>query len=666
MVSTSSHRAFLPSALLLAVVALAGCEIFISRAECPDLNELCPELACDNYQQDRDGCSLCACEVPDEPEEPIACFSDGECPDGLTCDTVNFCERDPACLDGQDCPAVCYGRCVEQVSTCASDADCDDGEICVPVENRPTPAPEQQPEPEPGDGGGDAAPPPVECFSDSECDEGTRCQNGSCARVEPSDIGVCLPATCSDRGDVALPACPPGTEVSIDFSSDPCGTPTCVPVDGCRALDAETCANTPGCEVFLEDCCGGTEPNGCDCAPLERCAATDDCEGLDASACLQNPACELVEGGPSSGGGGDGGAPICEVCDSDGVCRPCGEEVDPPPASSVCIARPVDATCLGDAECGVGERCELITVCATGCTTDPTTNETTCIDECWFEPGTCVPATSTCWDIVDPELCLSTPGCELVDPNGTGGAVPCDVNDPDCAGLVAPVCQPASAGCTNDSECPNGQHCAVRETCAPCDPSSADDIGCLAPCFLEGQCVDGTPPSTCDTDADCGAGGSCVPVDVCNACPAPPDGFEAPPCDVVCTVENRCVIETQACFVDADCGTNELCDFSQGCAANPTGLIACQGVCVAVDEPPPPDGAYCLSASDCGANEFCVTNDAVCRDNPASDVEACWGWCAGGCTEAETPAIDFASGQCVVFPDGCIPPGWEPVSSCAP
>jgi Cys-rich repeat protein len=654
MSSSSRFRpSLLPAALLLGALApLSGCEILLTRAECEDLDQMCPNLECDDYKQDRDGCSICECV---EEQEPVVCFSDSECAEGQACDTVNFCERDPACDGQSDCPAVCYGRCVQAAETCASSADCRDGEVCVPFGNA-RPAPD-------GGGGQEADPaPPMQCFADSDCGAGALCVNGACTTSDPPEqTGVCVPEDCA-AAPIDLPMCPPGTVAEVDFSSDPCGVPVCVPVDGCRELDAETCRNTPGCEVFFEDCCGGTEPSACDCAPTERCAATDDCGALTPEQCLQNPACALVDVG-STGGGSDGGAP-CQTCDPSGNCTPCeGDPIAPPPTEQVCVPRQVNEGCFSDADCLPGELCAVVQSCGTGCEIQADGSEV-CFEECWVEAGQCVPSTSTCWDIFDPDVCSSTPGCELIEGAGAAPPAECDPNDPACGGErpIAIVCQPASTSCLADNECPAGQHCELRETCPPCDPSNPDDLGCLAPCFLDGQCVDGVPPPPpCSVDEDCGLGGTCVVVEVCD-CVAP-DGADCAP---ECRQAGVCVYENVACYIDEECAAGEFCDFSQGCFTSPNGLIACQGICTALEEPPPPDTAFCLADDGCGEGGFCVTHPDVCRDNPNSDIEACWGWCAFGCGDALTPAQDPATGQCVTFNDTCVPPEWTQAASCAP
>jgi hypothetical protein len=686
----------------LVVVALAfvpGCQLLIPES-CPDLDEVCPDVQCEDrggYVQNRDGCSTCECVDDQEPEPGAICWDNSECADGQRCDTVNFCEQAPNCDPEGPCPDACYGRCVEASAACNSDADCGEGQICAFFTN------ERPAEERPDDGGGEGGTDP-----DAPGEPGA---------PEPAPVpvesGVCIDVSCGNT-DVALPECPPGSELVFDPSIDPCNA-VCVSVDFCRELQPEECLAFPGCEL-LEEPCGcssepspdGQEPEPCDCAFIERCVAVDDCGSLPLEECELNPACVLkaVGGGDVEEGGGNGGDGAQPApCDPDAPDCQGEDPVAPPPPEEqlVCVARGADGTCFSDADCSLGEVCQLVTVCGSGCQVNADGSED-CFEECWTEQGTCVASDRSCFDLL-PDACLADPRCELVD----GGAAPCfcDDADPNCGGcedVPSQFCQPRQTQCFDDFECAEGQHCELIESCPACDPSTGDDIDCLAPCFVEGRCVDGAPPPvSCGSDTDCLAGETCVAITVCETCDgggaAPGDGeadpIAPPPCDPECRDDAVCVQTQPLCFSDADCGGG-FCDFSQlDCGAQPGGLVAqCPGVCVDVITPCQTDeecgagqrcaveleapvcvddnttgGGLCSSDDECAADNgsfggSCRFSSSFCLDDPSTDVVECLGWCANACAEVETPAVDPASGICEVFPDSCIPPGWERAEGC--
>ena len=658
--SEGSCRRLLVLAPLALLLGAAQCPFGVNP--CPDLDEVCPDLQCDDYVQNRDGCSICECV---EDTQPVACFSDFECSAGQRCDTANYCEPSPGCPAGEQCDAVCYGRCVDAPVACSADADCPEGQLCAYFDNA-------RPAEDSAGGGAGAAP------------------------IAPS--GVCVSQGCAEA-DVALPTCPPGTEPSYQLGADGCPYPVCITVDNCRELVPEQCLSTPGCTLVEEPCACDAASGACsDCTSVQRCVTDGDCYSLGVDECLMNPNCELVGGGGTSGG--DAGV-RCEVCDASGNCTPCDGEQPappPPPSDAVCVPRGGDGTCLTDVDCAAGEICQPSVVCGSGCQTTPDGN--VCYDDCWNERGQCVPSGSSCFEL-PPELCLNDPRCELAE----GGGMPCDCmpDDPSC-GCQAPasqMCVPRATACAADLDCADGQHCEQVTTCPPCDPSGG--LGCAAPCYVEGRCVDGAPPPLrCQLDVDCPAGQACIEVSICETCPAQPepapgtDPAPPAPCDPLCYVEGVCANVGASCWADSDCAGNELCDFSQ--CDGTTNLVACPGTCVATgvpslcqndqqcaagercateldvclqnpDDPtggcwsqcvalPVEQGALCLGDGDCGATATCRFHPDVCLDDPNLDALVCSGWCVEECLAVETPALDPLSQRCVTFADSCIPPGW--------
>jgi hypothetical protein len=593
----------------LVLAGLSGCEI-VFPASCPDLDVVCPDVRCDDYKQNREGCSVCECEGDDDGA-PTVCWDEADCARGERCDAVTFCERAPGCVAGEPCPEACYGRCVSGPLSCFDSAECPEGQLCAFFDNaqgRETEAP----------GGGLVAP----------------------------SWGVCIDASCPAA--IALPPCPPGSELIFDPAIDPC-VPVCIAVDPCRSLLPEQCALTPGCLVVEEPCaCQPGAP--CACASLSRCTSIDDCARLSIDECELHRGCVLKPVAHSTPGGLAPCAPGSPDCDA----------VEP--VELVCVARLSDGGCFSDIDCLAGEICRLSTVCGSGCRVDESGGQQ-CFSECWSERGTCAPSGASCFDL-DPLACSRDPRCELVE----GGAAPCgcDPSSPSCDCFVpTSACRPRDTTCIVDGDCLPGHHCALVESCLPCDPSSATDLNCAAPCFIEGRCVDGDPPpTTCTADADCGAGSLCLAVRICEVCEGAigtEEGFAPQPCDPACREGRVCTRPTSPgglCQEDAHCGAGERCATElRICAENPERPdTGCWTLCVPGE--PANDGAYCLDPSECSADERCVFHADVCLDDPGDDSGVCSGWCAGACAEVLTPAHDPRTGTCVTFNDACIPPGW--------
>jgi hypothetical protein len=275
-------------------------------------------------------------------------------------------------------------------------------------------------------------------------------------------------------------------------------------------------------------------------------------------------------------------------------------------------------------------------------------------------------------------------------------------DDPNCGctAPIAPVCVPRIDTCSSDVDCAAGQHCEQVTSCPPCDASGG--LGCAAPCYVEGRCVDGPPPPLpCQVDTDCPSGQACIEVSVCETCPTQPepapgtDPAQPAPCDPTCTQQGVCANVGASCWVDSDCAGGELCDFSQ--CGTATNLVACPGTCIAASTPtlchtdqdcavgdrcateldvclqnpndptgacwsqcvapPPTASTLCLADADCGTGT-CRFHPDVCLDDPNIDALVCSGWCVENCLAVETSALDPATQRCVTFADSCVPPGW--------
>jgi hypothetical protein len=344
--SLPSHPAALARALgavffLGAFVPAGGCVLFVG-ASCPDLDEVCPDVQCENYRQNRDGCSMCEC------VEGRACERDSDCPSGEVCD-----ER---------------GVCVEETSSgCRVDADCAPDHFCASsgANERPAPPPEEQDpifcqsDADCGvdgkcfNGGcvfdGGVSPPP-QCFADSDCPAGLLCDGfGSCIR--PSEQGVCVPfpTVCPD---IAMPGCPPDHILVVDFSADPCGVWRCLPAGACELHGPQTCTQDPGCELLDG---GGGEDGGaapCFCEPNTDC---DGCEVPPPSAvCVPRASCLSHE---ECGPDGLCFVPVCCEADEGGRVVGCDDSCDQRRFCMEATSPPPEGLCLDDGECAPEERC---------------------------------------------------------------------------------------------------------------------------------------------------------------------------------------------------------------------------------------------------------------------------------------------------------------------
>jgi hypothetical protein len=391
--------------LLFLVAAEDDCTIRIEtddddEEECPDRAELCPDLQCDVFATDDDGCTLCECAGNEgEGEGEGECNADSDCAPGLVCTFVEECacsggqERpdgsgDQAPPDDPNQPCTCevYGLCTLPSSGCAavlcapdtmcvedengnaqcvpvgdlycqSDADCLNGERCnldYCINPDCNNSPDGACEPVCVYGLCEGETPPGECWDDSSCPDGFHCEFYDPAQPAPD----CDPNT-NDCSGLVAPAgrcvendpnqcealCGPGS--TCEISAD--GEVRCVPIDDCAAL----CGPGATCEIF--------DDGSVACVPVEpaQCASDVDCaDGLVCNAaevCMTDPACQDPNTDPA----------CTDLCW--GYC------VEPAPTS-----------CQADSDCAQGQICELRDSCAP--CQDGTNN---CFVPCVLE-GVCV------------------------------------------------------------------------------------------------------------------------------------------------------------------------------------------------------------------------------------------------------------------------------------
>ncbi len=452
-------------------------------AECTELDEVCPNLECDNGNVvDRDGCPICEC--ADAPVCDVANLEFPECAnprfDDESCAWV--CDGDPGCFSDGDCGPgfICQSTCGGRESG-ASEEDCASAGICVQV------------------GGG--------CFSDFDCGRGFRCEQrdgGDQPGAPDSDPDSGDGGAPNDDGD-------DGAERPDDDQADPAPPPPpsgqCVRIeDGC--FEDSDCGegffcdflNNPGAVAVREG--GVCRELETPCFVDEECREGQHCEFLtDASGLVARSGVCIDDGLIECNFDGDcRDGQVCAFVATDGDCSDgdgdgaCDGLADVPGSGGVCVD--VDESCSSDTDCGEGETCALL------------------------------------------EDCVCTAECR---DDGNGGCLPCE-----CPIATSGVCVALTTECFEDIDCPDGGTCALEAsgcdrpcevnddgstTCFPCDPVLSGH--CVAPspscfsdtdCHPEDQCVFDEGPTDCVNGADCRPAfapqGTCQPrdADPCADC----------------------------------------------------------------------------------------------------------------------------------------------------
>jgi eight-cysteine-cluster-containing protein len=444
----------------------------------------------------------------DKPVKKTDCMSDADCGADQHCSVSDGdCLAPPGCGGdaGFECPAVCYGICVDNtviwppVSECNVDADCKPGYKCEMVDCVAPPCEE-----------GEACPaicelinkcvksqepPPSQCDSDTDCKPGFVCQLDCWAPADPNGemdmacllYGTCVPGTnngCSNDAE-----CGDGMQCVIETVCSGASEP----------VDPDDPASDP---YFWEECqtYGVCQPKPTGCTDSSECPAGQIC--LVDYIC---PPCYYDEAGEPSENGDP--MPPCEPCIPEGIC------VDEEPPISECYE---------DSQCGPGYYCQLEEQCPSCSYQDPP-----CMAPCQLV-GKCVPKSSECQvdsDCGPGYICTLYPECG-----------PCPYGDCLMACPLVGICEKAvtPSECYSDAECGPGFYCQVSCAPAPCMPGSPGCGGCT------GTCV---PMETykCLSNADCPAGYTCKLEEICV------DYFWCDPSDPnsgcgECFVEGYCVM----------------------------------------------------------------------------------------------------------------------------
>lgn len=227
--------------------------------------------------------------------------------------------------------------------------------------------------------------------------------------------------------------------------------------------------------------------------------------------------------------------------------------------------------------------------------------------------------------------------------------------------------------CTADTDCAEGQICALTDCARPCD-TDVDPTCEPVDCGGGGTCIDaGPPPAECASDADCGSGERCV-IETFESCVGCACAADDPACDCDIPTGEECKTETfafclqpwqAACAVDADCGGGFTCEFIESCGCSGSGGSEGGDADAAPPAPEDPEACVCepategscvlervecASAADCAAGFECIDEGSagVCSvdeagtvtcDEPAASASVCAPAGFGGGTGAENGLV---------------------------
>ncbi len=268
-----------------------------------------PACMTDSDCQQGEACVNGAC----TPSNNNGCQTDQDCMGG-TCDpqtgtctnTQPACNGDADCQQGEHCA---NGACVPQTMSCQIDANCPQGQICDPMSWTCVPGNNNGCQTDQDCMGGTCDPQTGTCSntqpacnSDTDCNQGERCENGAC---------ISQPMSCQIDAN-----CPQG-EVCDQMSW------TCVPGN-----------NNNGCQTD-QDCMGGT------CDPQTGiCSNTQPACNSDAD-CNQGESCTNGACTPSN----------VVYCQLDSDCAQ-GEVCDQ--VTWTCVAANMSVPCQSDQDCPNG------------------------------------------------------------------------------------------------------------------------------------------------------------------------------------------------------------------------------------------------------------------------------------------------------------------------
>ena len=463
------------------------------------------------------GAGLLAACGEDEKKGGTPCTDDSACEFGLVCGAggqceVLTCESSGDCLNGgQACVTVSGQKvCAAVECGCASCSLCPLGETC--------------------DNGQCGSGSTTQCTGPADCDANEICDNQVCR--------PCVGAECPTT-DCTVDGCDSG--FVCDDATKLCKPDTTGPVAACDACTSvDECGGTPW------KCAPLISGNAC----LPGCATNDDCK--------TGWLCQAGNCTPSNFN--------CSTCMGEGC--PAGNACNP--SSGSCIAATAQCeACGNDWECGEGNACHQ---------------------------GKCVPR-------CDEGACAGGGQCVT-------SSNQIKVCDGACAGSCTPACAGATPHCVSGAcvQCRNQGDCATDQTCSngTCTGGTGN---CTAPTpyLWNGACVECISNDHCG-GLYCNSATNKCESDVCASCAAP-----YPACTQI-----------GSDFYCVQCDTNDDCGVGGTC--NPS-TFACEGGTVTNNDPCASD-ADCDDGGVSGYNLVCDTSTGYCYDVAGScdDVTA---YCPG-------------------------------------
>jgi len=481
----------------------------------------------------------------------LACTSDGDCTDGVTC-TVDTCNTiNGACANDADDAACDNQRFCDGVEFCDAvrdcrsgpQPDCDDGVSCTDDEcSLATDDCVHQPDDGLCDNG-------TFCDGEEWCDAQLDCQSGDPPTCD-DDVGCTV-----DECDLTDDACVHAPEDLLCNDRSFCnGLETCDPVNDCQAGVAPSCddnvsCTVDSCDADLDDCVSVPDDARCDNGRF--CDGEGFCDPSFGCRSGERPDCD------------DGVECTADACDS---------------AVDACVHTPEDSRCDDGRFCNGLETCDAVNDCQAGVAPSCDDNVPCTVDSCDPDLDDCIsaPEDGRCDNgrfCDGEEFCDPSLGCR------SGERPDCD----DGVECTADVCDSAVDACMHtpeDARCDDGRSCNGLEMCdalTDCRPGVAQSCDDHVSCTVDscdtvtGECEYVPDDKLCDNGVFCDGAEVCDPAIGCRS------GDEPCPDQFCRDTEPFCV----DCLEDGDCDDGDFCNGQEMC--DPAGM------CEKGAPPCPPD-----------------------------------------------------------------------------